>query len=139
MTKQPDRRMLAAMFIAVCILFFATAKARRGERECPDEFHDMALWYGRFGLEWTRNAEDRLTKMQKIPAELTPFFFEPVRVNSSSEELLQTLPGIGPGMAERIVHFRETNGPFADGEDFMRVPGIGPKRYAALKEKITFE
>jgi competence protein ComEA len=59
-----------------------------------------------------------------------------VSINTAAAEELQTLPGIGPGTAQRIIHYREENGLFQELQDLMRVKGIGPGRYEALKERI---
>lgn len=57
----------------------------------------------------------------------------PVDINHASAEELDTVPGIGPALAQRIVAFRKANGPFARVEDLTRVPGIGPKTLEAMK------
>jgi len=53
-------------------------------------------------------------------------------LNAADVEALQTLPGIGPSLAKRIVAEREQNGPFRTAEDLLRVPGIGPKRWQRI-------
>ena len=53
-------------------------------------------------------------------------------LNAADAEALQTLPGIGPSLAKRIVAEREQNGPFRTAEDLLRVPGIGPKRWQRI-------
>ncbi|ASJ75100.1 ComEA family DNA-binding protein [Granulosicoccus antarcticus] len=51
-----------------------------------------------------------------------------VNINTASvEELAAALPGIGPGKAQRIVEWRESNGPFQTIEQLLEVSGIGPK------------
>lgn len=55
-----------------------------------------------------------------------------VNLNTADEAALQELPGIGPVLAERIVQFRESNGPFAKVDALQQVPGVGP----ALMEQI---
>lgn len=60
-----------------------------------------------------------------------------VNLNSASAEELDTLPGIGPSTAAKIVADREANGPFSAPEDLMRVPGIGPKKFESLKDLVT--
>lgn len=61
----------------------------------------------------------------------------PVDINHASVEELDTVPGIGPALAQRIVAFRRTNGPFARVEDLTRVPGIGPKTLESMREWLV--
>lgn len=60
-----------------------------------------------------------------------------VNLNTATAEELDGLPGIGPATAQKIVDDRARNGPFASPEDLMRVPGIGPKKFDALKDLVT--
>jgi competence ComEA-like helix-hairpin-helix protein len=60
-----------------------------------------------------------------------------VNINTAGSDLLQTLPGIGPKTAERIIEYRETVGRFRSIEAIQDVKGIGPKRYEKLKPLIT--
>ena len=60
-----------------------------------------------------------------------------VNLNSATVGQLQTLPGIGAKTAERIVQYREKNGPFKKVEDLMNVQGVGEKTFLRLKPQIT--
>lgn len=60
-----------------------------------------------------------------------------VNLNTGGVSELDTLPGVGPATADKIVKDREKNGPFRRPEDLMRVPGIGAKRFEALKDLVT--
>jgi len=62
-----------------------------------------------------------------------------ININTASVEQLASLKRVGPKYAERIVQYREANGPFAKAEDIMKVKGIGPKTYEANKDIITVE
>jgi competence protein ComEA len=59
-----------------------------------------------------------------------------VRLNLAGVEELETLPGVGPVLAERIVAYREEHGPFAVVEDLLDVPGIGEGKLAALRDAV---
>ena len=61
----------------------------------------------------------------------------PIPLNTAREEDLDILPGIGPQIARAIVEYRETYGKFSSPEDLLQVPGIGPKKLAALRPHIT--
>jgi competence protein ComEA len=60
-----------------------------------------------------------------------------VDLNTASAEQLDTLPGVGPSTAQKIVADRTANGPFRTVEDLLRVPGIGPAKLDALKDLVT--
>lgn len=60
-----------------------------------------------------------------------------VNINTADQSQLDTLPGIGPALAQRIIQYRETNGPFKTIEDIKNVSGIGDKNFEKLKDKIT--
>jgi competence protein ComEA len=50
---------------------------------------------------------------------------------------LETLPGVGPALASRIISWRETEGPFAAVDDLLAVSGIGPRVLESLRELVT--
>jgi competence protein ComEA len=60
-----------------------------------------------------------------------------VNINTASTAELQTLHGIGPAFAERIIAYRQANGPFADPADIKKVKGIGDAVYEQNKARIT--
>ncbi|MCK4388321.1 MAG: helix-hairpin-helix domain-containing protein, partial [Dehalococcoidia bacterium] len=51
--------------------------------------------------------------------------------------LLETLPGIGEVLAQRIVDYRSENGPFKRIEDLLKVSGIGEATFEKIKDYIT--
>lgn len=61
----------------------------------------------------------------------------PVNLNTATAEQLDTLDGVGPTTAQKIVAFRQAHGGFGSLQDLDKIPGIGPKRIAALRGKVT--
>jgi competence protein ComEA len=61
----------------------------------------------------------------------------PVHLNTATVEELDALPGIGPVTAQRIVDFREQNGPFRSVDELDAVPGIGPARLEQLRDLVA--
>jgi competence protein ComEA len=62
---------------------------------------------------------------------------EKVNINTASVKELQKLDGIGRGVAQRIVDYREANGPFKRGEDLRKVEGVGPATFERNRERIV--
>jgi competence protein ComEA len=62
---------------------------------------------------------------------------ELINLNTASAAELEALPGIGPTTAQKIVQYREQNGPFINAEDIINVSGIGPGTYERIKDLIT--
>lgn len=60
-----------------------------------------------------------------------------LNLNTATEEQLQTLPGVGPVMAERIVEWRTQNDGFRTVDELREVSGIGPKIFAKLADRVT--
>jgi len=60
-----------------------------------------------------------------------------ININTASRAELMDLPGIGSVLSERIVDYRNLNGPFNRIEDIRNVSGIGEKRFEAIQDKIT--
>lgn len=60
-----------------------------------------------------------------------------VNLNTADTAALDTLPGVGPATAQRILDWREENGRFTAIEDLMSVSGIGDKTFADLKDLVT--
>ena len=59
-----------------------------------------------------------------------------ININTATQTELETLPGIGPSTAIKIINYRKENGKFANIEDIKKVSGIGDSKYAQIKDLI---
>ncbi len=60
-----------------------------------------------------------------------------ININQASAQELETLPGVGPATAEKIIRYREDNGWFKAKEDIKKVPSIGDSKFQKLSDRIT--
>jgi competence protein ComEA len=62
-----------------------------------------------------------------------------ININSADQDQLMLLDGIGESYAQRIIEYREQNGPFAVPEDLLKIKGIGPKTLELNKDRILVQ
>ncbi len=79
----------------------------------------------------------KFTSPEEIPAKMRPFFFLPVNVNNANQDLLESVPGIGPELAARIIILRNERNGFADLNELLDVEGIGPKKLAKIRRNCS--
>lgn len=85
-------------------------------------------------LPQEEKAENPQIASPEVQRSTTPL----VNVNTASQKELESLPGIGEVLAQRIIEYRETHGPFQTPEDLLKVRGIGPKKLEKIRDRITF-
>ena len=61
---------------------------------------------------------------------------EKVNLNTATAEQLQTLPGVGPAMAKRVLEYRAKVGKFTKIEEILNVKGFGEKRFQKIKDRL---
>src|SRR5262245_288160 len=61
----------------------------------------------------------------------------PVDINTADAAALETVPGIGKSLSQRIIAFREKNGPFQSVDDLLKVQGVGEKSIQKLRPYLT--
>lgn len=63
----------------------------------------------------------------------------PININNATRKELESLPGIGGGLAERIIEYRENYGRFRRVEDLIMVRGISDRRFRELQSFVVAE
>ncbi len=107
----------------------------------PPVFHLRAEKGRTLALAPVKSGEGRLPApdlSSPLSARLTPFYFQPLPINSCDQSLLMTIKGIGPSLAKRIISTREQIGAFLVADDLLQVSGIGPKRLQQFSSQFTF-
>ena len=60
----------------------------------------------------------------------------PISLNTATPDQLDQLDGVGPATAQKILEWRKQHGGFRSVDDLKQITGIGPKKFAALKDKV---
>lgn len=114
------------------------------------EHSKKATAYGLSGLHFPPDADGSPPSALEIkigqpvtavlpPPELAPFFFAPIAVNRANRELLMTLPGIGPSLADAIIALRQRKGKLKEPHELLEAKGIGKTRMAKLSTQLVFD
>ena len=80
---------------------------------------------------------DGFTPVIATPEEVFVPTSDLIDINTASVTELDTLPGIGPTTAQKIVDYRDSNGPFINIEDIVNVSGVGPTTFDRIRDLIT--
>lgn len=135
---QRDRRivvLLVCAFVLFCLAAGMTIPATGRSAGRADSAAAQLVWTGKF-LSTAKISSP--ADLNKLPPALTPFFFLPIPVNLADARLLETINGIGPHLAAKIVDERQARGFFRSREDLLRVPGLGPKRISQIEKQLSF-
>ena len=111
---------MAAVFLAALALLYVRAAA-------VAEGTDYTITTGREAEEETAPAPET---EPAAPA-------GPVDINTADLDQLQTLSGIGPVLAQRIIDYREANGPFSSVEELLEVKGIGEATLEKVRDQVV--
>ena len=92
-------------------------------------------------LPWTALAADKSanTSTHAATTSTTVGTDAKVNINTASAKELTTLRGVGPRVAERIVEYRETHGPFKKAEDLRKVEGVGKSLWERNRDRVVIK
>ena len=88
----------------------------------------MAMLFG--GTDWAMNAYAAPIQQEQAQVKL-------VSINKADSDELQSVRGIGPVIAGKILQYRKEHGSFEHVEDLSKVPGIGHAKFEKIKTQIT--
>lgn len=74
---------------------------------------------------------------EEQPSTATPGVVRPVNINIATQTELESLPGIGPAIAQKIIEYRQQFGPFEKIDEIKAVNGIGEAKFDQIKDYIT--
>ena len=95
------------------------------------------LWSVMVALALCAGQSGAVQVQEAAPSEAPRVQSEPIDLNAATGMELETLPGIGPRTAERILEYRREHGGFERIEDLMDVRGIGERTFLRLKPLVT--
>lgn len=102
--------------------------------------HLRSVSPSRLVIEYDEELDNTLTlHSNENPARHVPFFFQSIPINSADKEMLMTVKGIGPALAESIISHRQHFGPFKSLIDLTKIQGVGAKRAASLAPFLFFD
>jgi len=115
--------LVASVFAALLVGFFL------GRNLFPSDVQLSKLPQATYGEDTTTATTDA--------TELSPTAPPKVNINTATADQLQTLPGIGPKLAEQIITYRDINGPFSSLLDLTNVKGFGLERITQILDYAT--
>ena len=83
--------------------------------------------------------ENLQTSKEKKPRKKKAIVRFPLHINTATADELCALKGVGPKLADKIIAFREANGPFGGPSSLQKVPGIGKKKLEGILQSVIFD
>ena len=140
--RSGDKRYTILLICSITLLTVLLCKLYSNGSHLRMDHSPVLQLASRDGLLFLQDIQETESNLrqetQKISPDLSPLFFQPLPINFASVELLQTINGIGPKMAEEIVKVRGQKGFFTSASALRDVPGIGPKRLKQFSTQLSF-
>jgi competence ComEA-like helix-hairpin-helix protein len=114
----------------------AASRVERFDQDAPAPSPEAAAGQGLAIRDAGPSAgtDDARARVDPPPVAADP---RPLDLNHATLGELARLPGVGPGLAQRILEERQRRGRFDSPEALRRVVGLGPKKLAALRDLVT--
>lgn len=139
--NQRDRRipvLLVCAFVLFCMAAIMKVLPPGSSAGKFDSAAAQLVWSGGFLSTERSSIPPASPGLDELPPAMTPFFFMPIPVNLADARLLETINGIGPHLAAKIVDERQARGIFRGRDDLLRVSGLGPKRIKQIENQLSF-
>jgi hypothetical protein len=133
-----DARVDVLLFLGISFFCWLLWNAFHERLLVSAETPSSLRWDGQ-ALQANKLGSGQGEDLSQTPAAVTPFLFQPIPINLADQELLETISGIGPGLAAQIIKTRESKGWFLSPQDLQAVPGIGPKRMQQFVAQFSFQ
>ncbi len=122
--KRPDPLLLLTLAFAIFLAGFFLGR----------NFSKPDVLFSKTGVQTDATYLPETGDLGSEPADI-----DKININTADEDTLQTLPGIGPAIAGRIVSYRDENGPFPSTAALIRVDGVGEKLLTEIYDLITVQ
>jgi len=139
--KPAEIRIIVVLSLLALAGSFVTLLERQGKLDRLD----LAKFSGKTGYNYSYRASSlpamsrpESTLVSSVPADSSGVS-EKISLNNAGLFDFESLPGIGPVIAGRIVAYRDSVGRFSSVEDLLKVKGIGPAKLAAIRDRVALE
>ncbi len=139
MSRSLHRKLIILAVISIIVVFLMAGKRtvhRLNDENVKITSLKQLVFYNN-SLSFEEIAGRKFQAERQIPADLTPFFFEKIPLCRAGEELLSTIPGVGPSTAAAIKRYVDQNGVPAAYSDLKEINGIGARKVVLLKTRVS--